>query len=262
MPRVRLIHWKKAEAAEHFKVLEDAGYAIEYDEQLRPGLMKEWRENPPDAFAIDLSRLPSHGKEIAIALRQYKQTRTVPLVFCGGDAGKVSAIRELLPDAAYCEVKGLTRAIQRSLKKPVKDPVRPTAMMDRYAARSTAEKLGVKEASVVALLNPPRDVEAILAPLPKHRELREVDSGDPDAAVHLCFVKDPADLPLALSELRSVAARSKVWIAWRKGGKREAGDVTEDLVRNQALDLGLVDYKICSINAVWSAIAFALKRPR
>ena len=161
MPRVRLIHWKKSEAAEHFKALDAGGYATEYDEQFRPGLMKQWRENPPDAFAIDLSRLPSHGKEIAIALRQYKQTRTVPLVFCGGDAAKVSAIRELLPDAAYCEVKGLIRTIQKSLKAPPKDPVRPTAMMDRYQSRTAAEKLGIKPDSVVGVVNPPRDVDAI-----------------------------------------------------------------------------------------------------
>jgi hypothetical protein len=260
MLRLRLIHWKQSEAAEYFERLNAAGFSVEYEEQFHPALMKQWRDNPPDALVIDLSRLPSHGKEIAIALRQHKQTRAVPLVFCAGAPEKVNAIRALLPDATYCELSSLAKAVQRSLKKPLKDPVRPPAMMDRYRSRTASEKLGIKEGSTVALLNPPRDIEAILAPLPRAVELRETASGDADAAVHLCFVVSPEDLAQVLSNMRSFAMRSKLWIAWRKGGKAAAGDVTENLVRHQALDLGLVDYKICSLNAVWSGIALAVKR--
>src|SRR5579875_1689898 len=102
MPRIRLLHWKAQEAKPYFEALRESGYTVEYDEQFRPALMKEWRESPPDAFVIDLSRLPSQGREIAIALRQSKRTRSVPIVFCEGAEEKVGAIRSVLPDAAYC----------------------------------------------------------------------------------------------------------------------------------------------------------------
>ena len=260
MPRVRLIHWKEAEAAAHLKALTKAGYQVEHEEQFRPGLMKQWRASPPDVFVIDLSRLPSHGREIAIDLRQSPSTRSVPIVFCGGDPEKVTALRALLPDASYCELSKLSSAVKKALASPPKDPVRPTAMMERYKSRTAAEKLGIKEGSSVALLNPPRDAEGVLGAMPNNVHLHESEAGDPTAQVHLCFIHTPDQLGSLLSRLRRFAATSKLWILWRKGGKAAAGDVTEQLVRDAALDLGLVDYKICSVNEVWTAMCFARKR--
>jgi hypothetical protein len=63
-----------------------------------------------------------------------------------------------------------------------------------------------------------------------------------------------------LSRLQHLAGQSKLWILWQKGGKAAAGDVTETGVRQHALDLGLVDYKICSVNNVWTGMLFAVKR--
>ncbi len=260
MPRVRLIHWKSSEAAEHLKALKQARLQVDYDEQFRSELMKQWRESPPDAFVIDLSRLPSHGREIAVALRQSKATRSVPLVFCAGDPPKVSALRELLPDAAYCELPKLVPTLKEALAAPPRNPIRPTAMMERYKSRTAAEKLGVKEGDSVALVNPPRDSGRIIGALPARVQLLETDNGDSSAQVHLCFVHQPAELADTLSRLRSLAAKSKLWILWRKGGKAALGDVTESIVRENALELGLVDYKICSVNEIWTAMLFALKR--
>ena len=260
MARIRLIHWKEAEADMHFKALNAARCEIEYEERLPADIVKRWRQSPPDAFVIDLSRMPSHGREIAIGLRQSKSTRSVPIVFCAGDPEKVNAIRKLLPDASYCDVRSLARTVRKCLNSKCADPIVPTAMMDRYKSRTTAEKLGVKIGSTVVVTNAPRDFENILGPLPAEIKLCESDTGDAAADVHVCFVHRPDDLASNLSGLRSFAQSSKLWIAWRKGGKAVAGAVTENLVRNQALDLGLVDYKICSMNNTWSAILFTIKR--
>ena len=109
------------------------------------------------------------------------------------------------------------------------------------------------------VIDAPRDFENVLGLLPAETKLREADTGDTAADVHVCFVHRPYDLASKLSRLRGLAQSSKLWIAWRKGGKVAAGAVTENLVRNQALDLGLVDYKICSMNNTWSAILFTIK---
>ena len=260
MQRLRLIHWKKSEAAGYFARLREAGYRVDYDEQFRPQLMKLWRQSPPDGFVIDLSRLPSHGREIAIALRQNSVTRSVPLVFCGGNPDKVNALRAILPDARYCEFPKLLSTLKMALNAPLQNPVRPTAMMDRYKSRSAAEKLGIKPGIFVALLNAPRDHERFLSPLPDNVTVLEVETMQPSARVHICFVHRQHELPPLLSHLRGAAATGKLWIAWRKGGKAAAGEVTENLVRQHALELGLVDYKVCSVNEVWSALLFALKQ--
>ncbi|MGB2959498.1 MAG: hypothetical protein WBD30_11490, partial [Bacteroidota bacterium] len=69
MKRVRFIHWNPTEARERARRIRKAGYVVVYRV---PGDYKEFRslrENPPDADVIDLSRLPSHGRDVGLALR-------------------------------------------------------------------------------------------------------------------------------------------------------------------------------------------------
>jgi hypothetical protein len=215
--------------------------------------MREWRASPPDAFVIDLSRLPSHGKEIAIALRQSPKTRAVPIVFCGGEPAKVEALRAALPDATYTSVYAVVSALRRS--KPLAQAVRPTAMMDRYGGRTVAQKLGVAAASKVRLVDPPRDIATVLAPLPDGVEFVESP-----APVTLCFVNSVDDVRQSIHGVRNWAAKSKLWILWRKKNAPGHNGVTETLVRETGLALGLVDYKICAVDKVWSALLFARKQ--
>jgi CheY-like chemotaxis protein len=259
MPRVRLLHWKASEATRHIEVLRQAGYQIDYEEQFRPALMKNWRESPPDAFVIDLSRLPSHGREIAIALRQSPRTRCIPIVFCDGQEEKVNSIRNVLPDASYSSLEKLRSTLRKALANRPSNPVTPVQMMDRYASRTPAQKLGIKESSAVRLVDPPRNVMQVLRPLPSKIEILDGGSNE-SAAVTLCFIHEPHSLLPTLSRVRRLASTSKLWILWRKGGSAARGDITESRVRNSAIDLGLVDYKICSVNDLWSAILLALKR--
>lgn len=258
MPRIRLVHWKESEAGEYIELLTAAGYLVEYTSEFGPGLMRIWRESPPDAFVIDLSRLPSHGREIAVALRQSRATRTIPIVFCEGAEEKIAKIRAELPDATYCVRGSLRAGLRRALKQKITEPVVPVQMMDRYAGRTVAQKLGIREGSTVALVDAPREGLKAIGELPQKVQLRE--DGAERADVTLCFITDFASLQSRLSEMRGRAGATKLWMLWRKGGSAARGDVTEGLLRERAIDLGLVDYKVCSVNAVWSAMAFALKR--
>jgi CheY-like chemotaxis protein len=216
--------------------------------------MREWRSAPPDAFIIDLSRRASHGREIAIALRQSKATRGIPLLFCEGEEEKVAKTRALLPDAAFCKFSRLKSALRSATNSTPQTPVVPVAMMDRYAGRTTAQKLGIRSGDAVALLDAGRDMPAGLGELPA--DVTFVETG---GAVTLCFVTDAHELRRQISNLRSLAAQTKLWICWKKG-KSADGGVTERLVRETGIALGLVDYKICSVNEVWSGLLFAAKR--
>lgn len=257
MLRVCLLHWKAREAAGHLETLRRAGYRVEYDEQFSPALMKRWREAPPDAFVIDLSRLPSQGREIAIALRQSPKTRLVPLVFCGGLAEKLSAVRAVLPDATYCELVTLEVSLQKGITERPANPVKPTAMMDRYKGRTAAQKLGIRQSSIIALIDAPSYALQVVGELPPDVEI--VEKWTPKVSVTLCFLQDPGSVAALVSEVRECAVSSKLWMLWRKGGKAARGEVTEDLVRSTALSLGLVDYKVCSVDASWTAMLFARK---
>lgn len=259
MARVRLLHWKREEAEEHFVALRAAGYrVVEYDEQYSPALLKNWRESPPSVFVVDLSRLPSQGREIAIALRQSPKTRLIPIVFCQGNDEKIERIRKELPDAFYCSLSGLAAMVRKATAHPPAEPVKPVQMMNRYGSRTVAQKLGISAGSKVLLINPPQDVNKVLSDLPAGAEFVEDDSVSAD--VTLCFIHGADMLAQMLSSVRKLAAKTKLWILWRKGGSKVKGGVTENMIRDHALPLGLVDYKICAVNEVWSAILFAHKQ--
>jgi CheY-like chemotaxis protein len=164
--RVRLFHTRASEAAPTVAALHAAGCQVDYEDESVTVALRACRASPPDVVVIDLSRLPSHGKEIAIALRQSPATRHLPIVFCGGAADKVAGIRELLPDASFCDLAKLAACARKAASAPPRKAVVPPAMMDRYASRTAAQKLGVKPDSTVGLIGAPRDYKQILGPLP------------------------------------------------------------------------------------------------
>jgi hypothetical protein len=63
----------------------------------------------------------------------------------------------------------------------------------------------------------------------------------------------------ALPARRVLAARSRLWILWQKG---QGDGLNGNFVRQGALAMGLVDYKICSVDGVWSGMVFAVKKAR
>jgi hypothetical protein len=270
MPRVRLIHWKASEAAALLENLRAAGYVVNYDERLSSEEIYAIREFPPDAFAIDLSRLPSHGREVATFLRGRKATRHIPIVFVGGAPEKVDAIRKLLPDAVYAAPERLRSALRTALSnanananRPA-SPVVPAQMMARYASRSAARKLGIREESTAALIDPPRNYAGLIGELPAGAALEEILEETPTETlgetleaprpITLWFVHDA---PACLPGMRKLAAHTKLWILWRKGSS-----VTQPFLRESAAALGLVDYKICSVDRNWSAMLFARRKSK
>ena len=51
-----------------------------------------------------------------------------------------------------------------------------------------------------------------------------------------------------------------LWIAWPKKASGVKTDVTEDVLREVILPLGLVDRKVCAIDATWSGLLFSWRR--
>ena len=76
---------------------------------------------------------------------------------------------------------------------------------------------------------------------------------DLSATPAYCADKKPA--------LHSLADRGALWVSWPKRASGVATDVTEDVVRELALPLGLVDVKVCAVDAVWSALKLVRRLP-
>lgn len=223
-----------------------------------PQELRALRENPPAGVLVDLSRLPSHGRALATALRQQKATRGVPIVFVGGETAKISQTRQLLPDAVYTSWAKIQAALPRALKDPPANPVVPGTMAG-YSGTPLVKKVGVKPRSVVALLGAPEAFENKLGPLPEgvrlQRHARSV------ANLVLLFAKSRADLEHRLpTAAKAVAGGGGLWIAWRKKAGRIQTGLTQNDVRTLGLSAGWVDYKICAIDETWSGLLFARRR--
>lgn len=256
MARVRVIHWKAEEAAALLNSLRTAGYQVDYEERPDYHIAQAIRAESPAAVVIDLSRLPSHGREVATYLRGSKSTRHVPIVFVDGVAEKVEAIRAKLPDAVYTTGARVAQALRKAIAKAPANPVTPPQMMERYRGRTAAEKLGIKPGDKVALFDPPRDYPAVIGALPEGASLLEQPRDR--CGVTLWFVRDAAGYQEALPRIRSRAADGKLWILWRKGAGRSG--ISSQMIRELAIAVGLVDYKVCSVNPAWSGLLFARKK--
>jgi hypothetical protein len=96
----------------------------------------------------------------------------------------------------------------------------------------------------------------VLGKLPE--EVEFVDDGE--AAVTLCFLHELETISETLVQMRRIAGKTKLWILWRKKTSKLHKGITEPLIRDIAIDLGLVDYKVCAVDADWSGMAFGLRR--
>jgi hypothetical protein len=251
-----MFHFRPEEAGPLLEACRAGGFKVEFEPGGYTTLARAIRTTPPDAVLIDLSRMPSHGREIACALRNTKYARHIPLVFVGGEPEKVEAIRKLIPDAEFTTVKTVAAGIKRATAKKNMNPVVPPDSMDRYSGRTTAQKLGIKEGMTVAVFNPPRDYASALGALPADVELVE----DPDDLhpLTLWFVTDPREYRAALGAMRRLAGKTKLWVIWHKA--TAGGNLTDKIVREFGNEVGLVDYKICAVDKRWSGMAFAVKK--
>ncbi|MCU1335527.1 MAG: hypothetical protein JWO19_1108 [Bryobacterales bacterium] len=234
-----------------------SGFTVEYTGDTAGGSWRSLRKSPfPLAVVIDLTRLPSHGRHIAAEMRASTSLRHIPIVFVDGDPEKVESIRKDLPDAVYTSRSGLASALKRV--KPLADPVTPPRMMNR-TDRTTAEKLGIKAGARVAVLDPPPDYLRVLGKLPKDVSLEE----EPQEALPLTlwFVREPDAYLSGLAAMRRRAFATRLWIIYPKqqAGRAPSG-LTQGLVRESALAVGLVDYKVCSVNEIWTGLLFTRKK--
>jgi CheY-like chemotaxis protein len=257
MARLRLIHTRASEAAPLIGALERAGYQVDWVPHVDTAELRRIRQAPPDAIAIDLSRLPSYGKYIAVALRRSKPTRRVPLVILEGAPEKVAPLRELLPDAVYTDREGLLEAVAGALANPPENPVVPSSQLE-VSIRTAAQKLGIRAGATIGVIDPPGDYLRVLGTLPEDVSIEE----DPEkpARLTLWFVHDPDEYRERLPRMRRWAAAGKLWILWAKRSASKDGRITQPLIREPALALGLVDYKVCSVNETWSGLLFTLKK--
>ncbi len=252
--RLRLIAWNKADAAALAVRLRSSGFVVGTRLPGAPALLRELAKRPPAAIVIDLGRLPSQGRDLAVALRLRKGTRDIPLVFLGGQAVKVAAIRRILPDATFTSAARMAAALRKAITRPRHAPTVPRSVFAPYAGASLAKKLGLRQGMVVTLVGAPQGADELLHPLPA--DVRLNTRTRPGPGMTIWFVRDRRGLESHLPSHVDTMGAGPLWIAWPKVASGVRSDLTQATIRAAGLSHGLVDYKICSIDGTWSALLF------
>ncbi|HEU0303062.1 MAG TPA: hypothetical protein VFR32_00640 [Gaiellaceae bacterium] len=254
--RVFLLHWNEPEAARREEELAAAGYAVDRRSDFDPGLLRWLAESPPAAVVVDLTRLPSHGRDVALALRTRAGTRRVPLVVAGGTREAVKSLRQHLPDAVYTSWKSISPALGRAIASPPAEPVVPASALAGYSGTPLPKKLGIKEGAIVSLVRAPDDFGATLGELPAGASTRRgrVDKAD----LVVWFTRSTRELDRGLHRYAQLDV--PLWIIWPKKTSAVVTDLSQNIVREAGLAAGLVDYKVCAVDETWSGLLFRRRR--
>ena len=240
--------------------LADSGYAIDAAPVAGPADLKRLGREPPSGVVIDLDRAPARGRDIALALRQRVATRRIPIVLVASDRAVFERLRSLPLETMHAAPEDVVTAVASALSMPPSGaPPRnpPVAGLD-YSGTPLPRKLGIKAGSSVVLVKPPEGFTDLLQPLPPDVTLRPTNRGARDLT--LWFTRSRSDLERGAKRMAHAAGDGRLWVFWPKRTSPLAADHTDRDVRRAGISAGLVDFKVCAVDADWSGLAFVRRR--
>lgn len=111
----------------------------------------------------------------------------------------------------------------------------------------------------VYLKNPPSDYADLVKPLPEglvtfRRLARDID------LIHF-FTSSRSELESGLElQIGKIKQDGMIWISWPKKASGVKTDITEDVIREVALSMGLVDVKVCAVDETWSGLKLVIRK--
>ena len=132
--------------------------------------------------------------------------------------------------------------------------------MAGYSGTPLPQKLGIKPGTTVIVINEPPNYRKLLGKLDRVTFSNRIRANT--GFVHL-FTTKKSDLQQRMSILRDkIADNGTIWVSWPKKSAKVPTDITEDVVREIALPLGLVDIKVCAVDETWSGLKLMIRREK
>lgn len=134
-----------------------------------------------------------------------------------------------------------------------------------YSGTPLAQKLGLKDGQRVLFISLPKELKGLRAA----RHFVEVaEAGwetfadrDPGYDVIHGFTASRRQLEKAAHPmLDSIDRDGSIWISWPKKASRVETDITEDVIRDVVLPIGLVDVKVAAVSDVWSGLKLVIRK--
>ena len=136
-----------------------------------------------------------------------------------------------------------------------------------YSVKPLHEKLGYKPGSTIAFVVLPDDLGELTGSVDFGKVAKRGDWSRPLGpttydAIH-AFTRSRAELSAGLPKLRKyLHSDGMIWISWPKKAAKVPTDITEDVVRAEALKLDLVDVKVAAVDDVWSGLKLVVRVSR
>nr|WP_298815082.1 DUF3052 family protein [uncultured Roseibium sp.] len=128
-----------------------------------------------------------------------------------------------------------------------------------YSGRPLAAKLGLKPGMTCWRQGMPQEIAELLTV--QEPALMLLTSAEPGLECAHVFITERENLETQLSQLReSLAPDGMIWISWPKKASKVPTTVTEDVIRDICLPIGLVDVKVCAVDATWSGLKLVIRK--
>jgi len=125
-----------------------------------------------------------------------------------------------------------------------------------YSGTPLAKKLGIKDGFHISLINAPDHYLDLFTDLPPDLYF-ERDTVNVDF-IHF-FTKSQAEYESLLPSIKSqIKPNGMIWVSWPKKASKVPTDITEDMIRNYAIKIGLVDIKVCAVDEIWSGLKLVI----
>ena len=128
-----------------------------------------------------------------------------------------------------------------------------------YSGTPLVQKLGIKPGFRIFVAGAPADYASITGKLPARVTIVPRLTGAIDM-VHL-FAANAAGLGDKLRRYRTaIKPDGMVWVSWPKKSPGVTTDLSDIVLRDTALPLGLVDIKVCAVDQTWSGLKFVIPK--
>jgi hypothetical protein len=131
--------------------------------------------------------------------------------------------------------------------------------MAGYSGKPLTQKLGIKPGFCIFVEGAPSAYRDIVGKLPAAVTIA-ARLKPPLDMVHV-FATQALGLAGKLRGFRAaIAPDGMIWVSWPKKSSCVPTDLSDVVVRDTALPLGLVDIKVCAIDDIWSGLKFVIPR--
>lgn len=131
--------------------------------------------------------------------------------------------------------------------------------MAGYSGKPVAQKLGIKPGFCLFTVGLSCANGDVVGELPDDVRVKSQLKAPLDM-VHL-FATEAKGLAAKLRSYRAaIVSDGMIWVSWPKKASGVVTDLTENIIRDTALPLGLVDIKVCAIDETWSGLKFVIPR--